>query len=163
MNDTAPNPQAKKVQRPISECTNAELRNFGNTICGLSIPLHADKAKILGLLATVWPHDYIEFIEEEKAVHPPVQTVENEEYVTIIIQQTDDEAGNEPVWVSVNGRGMYIERGKPQRIKRRYYEVLENAVREVGEQQYDAYKRPTHIEFRKVKSYPFTVIPDRAA
>lgn len=147
-------------QKPISECTAQELRTFATEVMGLEIPASANRPQVLAKLQPVWDKDFITVTEVAKAEHPPVPTVEDEEYVTVIIAKHEETGGDQPVWVSVNGRGMWIERGKPQRIKRRYEHVLKNAVRTVYDQDpNDPRSRPTP---REVPSYPYTVIPNAA-
>lgn len=49
--------------------------------------------------------------------------------VTVMISRTDAPGGGEPVFLSVNGRGMTVERGVPSRIRWPYYEALRNAIK----------------------------------
>jgi hypothetical protein len=52
-------------------------------------------------------------------------------YVEVLIEREDSVGGDRPVFLSVNGRGLLVARGKPQRIKYPYYEALRNAVKTV--------------------------------
>lgn len=97
------------------------------------------------------------------AAAPPVDLSQGsprmEEYVLIFIDKTDDAGGDQPVPVSVNGRNMWIERGKPQRVKRKYEHALGNALRVVYDQPDGPRSAPVA---REVPSYPYRILSDPA-
>lgn len=152
----------KTIQKPIAECTAAELRAFATESCGLDISASSNRAQIVAKLSTVWEKDFITVVQVERAEHPPVPTAQDDEYVTVVIAKSEEAGGDQPVWVSVNGRGLWIERGKPQRIHKRYEHVLKNAVRTVYDQVPASNGQPGDMVPRDVPSYPYTVIPTAA-
>lgn len=147
----------KAKQKKIEECTAAELRSFATDALGLTIPSSMNRNQIMAKMQPVWDKDEITIIEVAMAEHPPVAKDKDEDYVTVIIHKHEGAEGDIPVWVNCNGRGMWIERGKPQRIHKRYEHILKNAVRQVGEQQY-VNGIPTEVTFRDVQSYPYQIV-----
>lgn len=151
------------IVKPISECTVTELRKYAQEVMGLEVAATANRAQIIAKLASVMQGDHIQIDAAEEANHPPLKQEDDPgEYVTVIIASTEEVGGKEPVWVSVNGRGMFIPRGQPAKIHKRYEHVLKNAVRTVYEQEVTN-GIPGDIVGRAVHSYPYTVIPSFAA
>ena len=75
---------------------------------------------------------------------------------TIFIDIVDEAGGADPVWLSVNGKGIWVTRGKDVRIKHKYVHDLENAVRTVYEQELDEQGIPSGPMIpRQVKAYPW--------
>jgi hypothetical protein len=151
----------------LSDATPAQLRYFAEVVLGIPLgPNPNIKAEtLIAKIASVgYQRDEIAVPE---SVGQPVATVtaaiatgeapspEAEPVRTILINRSDEPGGDQPVWVSVNGRGMFIPRGVPAKIKQRYVDVLRNAVRTVYEQ-----GSGTHdpIVARDVQAYPFSII-----
>ncbi len=74
--------------------------------------------------------------------------------VRIIISATEEPGGDEPVFVSVNGKAQYIPRGEEVEIRRPYFEVLMNAETWRYDMQRDANGNPDGMIRRKVLAYP---------
>lgn len=50
-------------------------------------------------------------------------------HVRLTIQPSDGAGGSEPVWLAVNGKGLWVPRGEPVLLKRIYFEgALEPAI-----------------------------------
>lgn len=151
--------QTKSVR--LADATIEEMREFATETLGLDLsPNPNTKADtIRARIAEAW--DKPEITVKSRADVGPApqgQAVDEapaggEPMVTLEIARTDDVEGSQPVWVAVNGRGMWIPRGERVTVKHRYYEVLKNAVRRVGEQQ-----RSGEIVWREVQSYSFSVV-----
>lgn len=75
------------------------------------------------------------------------------EIYEVIIERSDEPDGDQPVWLAVNGRGQFVERGKPQRIRRPYFEVLVHAVKRVWDQDEEGNMIP-----REVPAYPYRLL-----
>lgn len=151
------------ITKPISECTLPELRKFAQEVMGLEIPSTTNRMQVIAKLSSVMQGDMVQIESIEEAEHPAPKKVDDEsDYVTVIIASTEEVGGKEPVWVSVNGRGLYIPRGTPSRIHKRYEHALKNAVRTVYEQE-TVNGIPGDIVGRAVHSYPYTVIPSYQA
>lgn len=82
-----------------------------------------------------------------KAIAP-----ENPDTVKVIISATDDDDGNEPVFLACNGVGMYVPRGEEAEIPYRYFEVLKNAV----QFKYDPIEGGGLSPPRRVQLYPYS-------
>ncbi len=73
--------------------------------------------------------------------------------VMLTISEAEGKSGTRPVFLSVNGVGILIPRGKMVPVAYRYYEVLEHAERTTYEQDEES----GEIIPSNVKSYPFGV------
>lgn len=148
---------------PIEDATEDQLRQFAKNL-GLDPHPAAKSLNLKGKIATVYSGDTIvvEVGEEDENAGPvPTSPAEAEteaepeaplpaetsavqplpgaeEYpeprYTIVIAETPDKKGREPVPVCVNGRNMWIPRGQQVTIKHRYYHTLMNAVQTIYEQ-----------------------------
>lgn len=134
---------AKTVQVALASATRDQLVAFAQRNLGMelakNISAEAARAKIRqvfqGDMINV-PEDEIETVglaqptspEAERAAFSPHRGKDPDELLTIMISGTDAPGGNEPVYVGVNGIGLYIPRGKPCRVRRKYVEALDNAV-----------------------------------
>jgi hypothetical protein len=164
----------------ISEATLADLAEFGTNVCGLDVkpktPIHILRAKV----QTAWGKDEFEVdVADEAGPLAIAETVaeangpaaaapheetaderqkrreaEDQQYVTVLIAANESPGGNDPVWLSVNGRGQWVERGKEQKIRMPYLRVLESSVQYLYEQLPDG----GIGEARKVPLYPFSRI-----
>lgn len=159
---------SKTIEKKIDECTNAELRAFANDIKGLSIPASASKQVILASLSAVHDGDTITVISTERAEHPPLKPAVAdkdakdywEQPVRILIHKTEEQGASDHVWLCVNGRGIWVPRGKVCIVKRKYLHVLENAVRTTYEQTMKENGMPGDLIPREVSSYPFQCLDD---
>ena len=70
----------------------------------------------------------------------------------VTVHQSDEEGGNQPVQVCVNGSNMLIPRGKAVWVPAHYLEALQNAVQNV----YDETTNGLEVA-RHVHSYPFSL------
>jgi hypothetical protein len=149
----------------IGECTAAQLRQYATEVCGLdNIPASSNRAAIHSRIIQTNPEaadpNYeIALVVTQRAEHARQEAVLNDEFVTILIMRTGETDGDKPVWVSVNGRGMFIERGKHSRIRRCYEEALRHAVQVVYDQDLSG-GIPGPMVPREVQSYPYQIIPD---
>lgn len=83
-----------------------------------------------------------------------------DEFVEVMIAVEEKSGGNEPVWVGVNGKGQWVPRGAPARVRRKYYEAFMNATRTV----YDPLQGPLGgvSAGRDVPTYPVSLVADPA-
>jgi len=120
----------------VEDATATQLADYAQTIHGLDVTFREGKAKILSKLADAgWTEDSFETEQPEVTALAPAPEgkgdVGADEYVTIMIPK---EAGKPRLeFVSVNGTGIWIERGKSSRVRRRYHHALEIAQQEVFE------------------------------
>lgn len=147
----------------INEATADQLATFAEQQ-GIEIDRRWGAAKLRAAIEPAWTKDWIEIHIDE---HEPVETVvppgdkaetkSGDRWVTVVINEQEGVAGgNDPVPLSVNGRTMYVERGKPQRIRWPYFEALRNA-------KYFTYAAPSAMgeplgERREVPRFPYSVI-----
>ena len=164
----------------LTEATKAQLRQFATVTLGLEVGNFAKKPEILAKIREAHEGDTItisnEAVEqkpknpEKSATKQPaepeqVQEMEHDpqdpnhpanKMETIFIDTVEAPGGEEPVWVQVNGKGIWIPRGKDVEVKHKFVHVLENAVRSVYDQEVDDNGNPTgQIIERKVKAYPW--------
>lgn len=153
-----------RTQVALADATAAQLREFAQTVLGLEI---APTTPAAGIRAKIGAAGYDKDIISVGQVtvvpteHPHVgihmaTTSESEGYSTVIIQKSNEKLGDQPVWVSVNGVGMFIERGKKSRIKNRYVEALQNAIEVIYEQDQSDLKAP--LIPREVHRFPFSIV-----
>jgi hypothetical protein len=151
------------VTIPLADATDAQLRQFATEHLGLDVHHLERGAPLRAKIQAAW--DKPDITVREEAATPagqrptasaadPTAPAAEEPMVTIMIPQQEGADGSQPVWVSVNGRGLFIERGKPQTVKKRYVDALRNAVRT----EYSQADAQAPIVARDVPSYPFSVI-----
>lgn len=142
---------------PLEQATADQLRHFATTVLGLPLPANAGRDAILSKIRTAGHTGPIPLAPPQTPVTPtakPDAAAIEEEMVTILIDKQEEVGGDQPVPVRVNGVAMYIPRGEPCRVKRRYVEALRNAVKEVYEQ-----VRPEDpITSRQVPAYPWRIL-----
>lgn len=80
----------------------------------------------------------------------------SQERVKIIIHTTEEPGGDEPVFVSVNGRAQHIPRGEEVSIRRPYLEVLQHAQVWRYEPVKDAAGNLAGMKKREVPMYSFS-------
>ena len=150
---------SKTVQKPIKEATNEDIRRFAAESLGIEIPTSASRAIILAKIQPVWDKPHITVTETEAPIVdataiPKNQDSADDEKVEILIDRSEEAGGDEPVFASVNGRGIYIPRGEPAVIAARYVEVLQRAVKTVFHQ----VKGSNELIPREVPLYPFRIL-----
>ncbi len=77
---------------------------------------------------------------------------------TIFIDSNEDPGGDQPVWISVNGQGIWVPRGKEVDLKYKFIHVLENAKRTV----YEQIEENGPLVPRSVDAYPWRRIQKAA-
>lgn len=148
----------KKI--PLSEASEVQLRDFAEAYLGMTFPANTKPETIRAKVSAAWTKEHILVSEADenpkqtapKAQPPKVNGSEAPEKVKIIISRTDEAGGDEPVFVSVNGRGMLVPRGEEVEVPYPYFEVLNHAVKDVYEPLKDGGINPIP---RKVPAYPF--------
>lgn len=171
---------------PVADATPAQLREFGNSTLGLSLAPTSTRALILAKFAEVGfdkPEIEVEDTAavlsakvavanaaseaaakiaaavDPKAAEEAARAARDVQTYEIMIDVVDEPGGNRPVPVGPNGNMMLIPRGRPVTVRHPYVEVLMNAKRNVGEQQYDeSTGRPTQIIYREVSAYPWRIL-----
>jgi hypothetical protein len=87
----------------------------------------------------------------------------NEEIVEVMVHESTDENAENPIFTSCQGVPQYFYRGVPQRVKRKYVEILA-AVKEhaLSTPEYTAQDGSRAVGIRRTSSikYPFSVISD---
>lgn len=152
----------KKI--PIEEATVEQLRAFASAYLGLDIHGSTKEENVRARVAKAWgkPEILVPDAGEDETVvarggqppHPVTAAHQppDKGKVRLIIQRTDDSGGNDPVFVSVNGRAMLVPRGKEVEIPYRYFRALEKAVIYRYEPLPDGGIDPVP---RKIPLYPF--------
>jgi hypothetical protein len=153
-----------RIQVPMADATPAQLREFATTVLGIEVAPTTPAAGIRAKIgAAGWDKDTITIAGS--SVPGPVITATKasdlaatgeEGWSTVLIQKSNEKMGDQPVFVSVNGVGMFIERGRPSRIKNRYVEALQNAVETIYEQDTSDLRAP--LIPRDVHRFPFSII-----
>jgi hypothetical protein len=119
----------------LVDATHAELSAFATQDLNLELPDAATRADIIELIKQSG-HTAKSFELDDMARRPvgmaaraPSGDLDDYTHVKLTIAMQDIPGGREPVFVSVNGRGMFIPRGEPVEVARRYYEsALRDAV-----------------------------------
>lgn len=146
----------------LAAATDAQLRQFATETLGLQVSAIEGPAKLRARIAQVYDKDEItlgvaaQLAQGQRPTAPAAAPAvpDEEPMERIIINKTEETGGADPVWVSVNGRGLWIPRGETCTVRKRYVDVLRNAVRTMYEQP-EGPKGP--LVAREVPSYPFTV------
>ena len=151
-----------RISIAVGDATAAQLNEFVSVVLGLETQRNETAASLKAKMAssgydkdTVSVLPLINVTVAKVSAHTKEgEEVAGEEYVTIIIAKSEEKTGDQPVWASVNGRGLWIERGKPQRIRKCYAEVLDNATLTV----YDQADGHAPLTERQVQRIPYRVI-----
>ncbi len=101
-------------------------------------------------------------------VIPPLRTPEAElelfmnEMVTVIVADSTDENAVPFCEIGVNGRKVYIERGKPTQVKRMYVERLARAKKTSISQNLDPRlgEGVNQLHRKRALDYPFSTMDD---
>jgi hypothetical protein len=159
---------SKTTKIKLADANVEQLREFA-TIQGIQLTGTENSVTLRARISATWQGDEITVTEPEpiptagprgeKIDAAPAEPGNKwDEMVEIFIDKTDDPEGSQPVWVSVNGRGQWIERGKQSKIKRKYAHVLENAERIVYDQGPSENGVPGPLIPRSVKAYPWRYV-----
>lgn len=173
-------------QIPIDEALIDDLRSFAEVVLGLEVPKRATEQTIRGKIAEAgWTRDVI-VLDDASAGIPtgsqnnslvnirpreddkgnaimgegPDGEPEQEREIKILVHTSDKPGGDEPVFASVNGRGIYIPRGERVWVPEKFVRVLDDAV-ELHYPEYDPNKNDGRGGLdapREVKSYPFSFV-----
>lgn len=148
--------EAKMIKKPIAEATVAELIQFANNM-GIEVSKSATRPVVMAKLQPAWDNDYIMLMAEQEAMQiaapSPDQDSSKDEKVWVIIDMQEGPGGEEPVPLSVNGRALFVPRGKPCQIAQRYVEVLRHAKQTTYTQDKDQNMIP-----RTVFMYPWRTL-----
>jgi hypothetical protein len=148
----------------VEAATASQLRAYAVTVLALDgIPPNADRATVLSMMAPVFRGKTIALFEEAEELEAgktrrTTKEVNGRTFVLMTLHRQDKAGGREPLFVALNGRGMYIPRGKPCWVPQEYINVLEEAVEWVypeynaGEDLMGGLKTPTTQH-----AYPFTL------
>lgn len=149
----------------LADATKDEMQRFAIEHLGFQrSPNTILEETLRAKIAAAWDKEEITIIVQDEGTHQSVgQSAENapeavktdDEFVTINISKTEEDGGDQPVWASVNGRGMWIPRGEDVRVRKCYEHVLENAVRTVYDQKPAANGQPGEMVPRQAPAYPF--------
>lgn len=161
-------PDIKTETVSLAEATNTQLRTFATKVLGLEVGNFETDDQLRAKIAQAYSGDTIIVpVEDAEVAQKAIPIVAgrpdaagDDEWITILISKQEGIEGDSPVWASVNGRGLWIERGKPQRIRRKYEHVLANAVATV----YDLVGegRDMHLVPREVPRYPYHIVSEAA-
>lgn len=159
----------------IADATDEQLREFCRNNLGLPVGDQETRASLEAKIQTTWGKSKITVSEGRKKATRikteaaavvdeggiPVDKRTNmvvEPIWEILIPETEEPGGKDPVFLGVNGRGMFVERSVPSEIKHRYYADLVTNTKTV----YIQVDERT-IEPRVMPAHPFNVLtpPDR--
>jgi hypothetical protein len=145
---------------PINDASATQLAEFAVTNLGLDVTHRLGKDAIRAKMAAVgFDKDTIEIdVPEVSVPKAPVEGAAPRKYVEVLIATEERPGGSEPIPVGLNGRVMWIERAKPQRIPRDYYQVLLDAVKQV----YDPNPAGGTMPPRNVPTYPVSLLREVA-
>jgi hypothetical protein len=169
----------KKVA--LGDASRAELYQFVTVHLGIQVGDSAtrdqlrtkaaeagfsDKHKIDAIAtdeAATKPAQPTEVLASDKATpagpNPDIEVEDPaEQYMVIQVQRSELPGGDDPVFASVNGRGIWLPRGEPIKVKRKYVEALDHAVMDVYAETENGLAVP-----RRVHAYPFSVLHQSVA
>lgn len=124
----------------IGEASDHDLRQFAVISLGLDVPPRETREKLIARIKATYTADEIvlpkatdmrERLDEVARTTRPVPEEQrdpeapDEVEVRIKVHTAQNDA--KPVWVSVNGRGLWVPRGESVWLKERYVAVLEQA------------------------------------
>lgn len=147
----------------INDAELADLRSYARNVLNIEVSNNLGRDRLISKISDIEPNiEEIHLPDGEGGnaadnKTPAEQATEDSNKVRIRIHETEDDEDAVPI--SVNGRAMFIPKGKDVDIPRKYFEALDNAKvikyakgrgREPGDA---AISRPT-----KVHLYPFSVI-----
>ena len=152
-------------QVAIAQASRNQLFHFARDVMQLDLRDNATPNEIKSRLkAAGYDKDFIEY--EAEGVDEPKRIVDTKpldgdviapngkpEKVKIQIAVGDKPGEDLPVFVGVNGKGMFIPRGEPVEVPYPYYEVLNNARQyRFASNEREGLQQPV-----EVPTYPFSV------
>lgn len=150
---------------PIHEATADQLRKFAQ-MQNLAISPNPNTGpdKIAAVIRQAGfeeievQDDPPEAVQAQSAPQPSSRAMAAQDHgdvplVEVLIERDEGVGGDRPVFLSVNGRGLLVERGKPQKIKYPYFLALQNAVKTAIDQDPNSGETMT----REVPSYNWRV------
>lgn len=171
---------AKLSKVPLAHATEDQLREFATNVLGLPIEDKDTASKLRSAIKKAWeqPDILVAVAEPPPAVEPSEDIAADvyvgdddkqpgdkdvstdytdssgDEVFVIQIDKTDTPGGDQPVWVCVNGRGLFIPRGKQAPIRARFWAVLQNAIKTI----YHHNDRTNQTTSEDVPAYPIRLI-----
>lgn len=148
----------------LESATEEQLRTFASDNLGITLKDTDKRPAILARIRGAWDKPEITVSDDDptipkaKAKAAPNTDHGSNEFVTVLIERQEEPGGEEPVFLSVNGRALWVPRGEPARIRKPYFEVLKHSVKTVYEQ-----NGTDEIRSRNVPMYPFRVISESVA
>jgi hypothetical protein len=150
----------KKI--PLADAGASDLATFAGVNLGLDVQSGASAAKLRAAIAQAgYTKDFIEIEADEPSA--PTQrfamleptSINDAKMVTVLIQSQPGPGGDQPVPLGCNGSHIWVERGKPQTIKAKFFESLKHAV----VWQYDPDdKQGVKTKPREVPQYPYSIL-----
>lgn len=147
------------MQVNISEATIDQLREFATVHQGLDLPKTANRAVVISQLrAAGFEADMIE-VTETAAISKAKRAGTDGDglksgFSKVIINEGNEEDGDQPVFLGCQGVGIRVPRGKEVVIANKYVEVLKNAKRD---------RRNEHGDkIGEIHSYSFSVLETAA-
>ena len=158
---------------PLSQAGNADMRAFAKNVCGLNLGFGGIGNDALRAKIAECGYDSITVQEAPPspvapaagtpprrpklepgnvAAAPQKKTAQSKRM--ILVARSDDQGGDQPVPVSVNGKAMLIPRGEPVPVPASYVEVLRHAVA-YHYDQIDLGGGQSEFRRREVPMYPF--------
>jgi hypothetical protein len=146
----------------LMNATDEQLIQFATQSLGLEINKKKDKrAVILSKIKAAYSSDAFELPDETPAKPAKAKDIEvasvasdqdlrDQQFVTVMIPETEKPGGTEPVKLSVNGRALYAPRGEPIDLRYPYFVALQNAKIDLHD---DEGKK-----IRTVQAYNFSII-----
>jgi len=151
----------------LSKANKTQLQAFARDHLGMTLEDTMTNEAMRAKVRQAANRDSIPVVAEPNAPVPaapegevaaaPINVISEDtenERVRIIISATEEPGGDEPVFVSVNGKAQYVPRGEEVEIRRPYYEVLMNAETWRYDMRRDANGNPDGMLRRKVLAYP---------
>ena len=146
----------------IENATDDQLRTFAAENLGITLKDTEKRPALLARIRGAWDKPEIT-VSDVEPIQPKAKQAENantgsDEFVTVLIERQEEPGGEEPVFLSVNGRALWVPRGEPARIRKPYFDVLKHAVKTVYEQ-----TGTDEIRSRNVPMYPFRIVQESVA
>jgi hypothetical protein len=167
-------------QIPIEEATLPDLRAFAQNVLQIEVPERANKQAVRGKIADAgWTMGHIVLDDASGIDLPGARDRESglvnvrprlteagepvlnsdgepENEIKVLVHTSDKPGGEDPVFVSINGRGMYVPRGQNVWVPEKFVGALK-AAEEKHYPEYDGgdggLGKP-----RLVQSYPFSYV-----
>ena len=161
---------SRNAKRPLNSLTDAEMARYCQVVQNMPVEHTTSRARMMaGLAAIGIKGDTLVDIPAAAgpgptptpAIPPSAPGADPDEFVLINVHASEMPGGQEPVFVGVNGTGIWIPRAQPVRIKRKFMQSLAHAVRTVHDPDL-ANPLGGTLPPRDVPDYPFSVMADPA-